>query len=330
MGPGDLAQVLKPLIGFWANYQNDDLLVGLAGADDAAVYRISNDQAIVQTVDFFTPIVDDPYAYGAIAAANSMSDVYAMGGEVLLALNIGGFPSDLPHEMISAIFLGAAERVREAGAVVVGGHTITDQDPKFGLVVTGTIHPDQILTLAGAQPGDELILTKPLGSGIITTAAQADGLEDEAHLAEAIEVMTSLNRGAAAAMRRVGVHACTDITGFGLLGHAAEMAEASSVGMVIRISSLPVLSGALSYAEKGYTTGGAARNKRFFVQVKTSGKVERPYQALGWDPQTSGGLLMAVAQKQADQLLQVLREEGTQGYPIGKIVEGEGVNLVMN
>lgn len=328
MGPRDLAQVLKPLKGFWGTYQNEDLLVGLAGADDAAVYRVSAEQAIIQTVDFFTPIVDDPYAYGAIAAANSMSDVYAMGGEVLLALNIGGFPADLPHEMISAIFMGAAERVREAGAVVVGGHTVNDQEPKFGLVVTGTIHPEQILTLAGAKVGDSLILSKPLGSGIIATAARADGLEDEKHLAEAIEVMTSLNRGAAAAMRRVGAHACTDITGFGLLGHAAEMAEASAVAMVINSSALPTLSGALHYAENGYTTGGAKRNEQFFAQVSVERGVEEPLQALAWDPQTSGGLLIAVANEQTDELLQALQEEGVEGYLIGNTLAGEGISFV--
>lgn len=328
MGPGDLAQVLQPLRAFWVDYHDERLLVGLEGADDAAVYRLSDEQAMIQTVDFFTPIVDDPHAYGAIAAANSMSDVYAMGGEVLLALNIGGFPADLPHEMISAIFLGAAEKVREAGAVVVGGHTVTDKEPKFGLVVTGTVHPDQIFTLAGAQPDDQLILTKPLGSGIIATAARADALHDEAHLEEAIRVMATLNRGAARAMRRIGAHACTDVTGFGLLGHAAEMAQASAVGMIVYSNRLPILPGALRYAEEGKTTGGANRNAAFFEQVGVDRNVERAYFDVAWDPQTSGGLLISVASAQADALLVALDKEGVQGHCIGYVTAGTGVTLV--
>ena len=330
MGPGDLAQVLTPLKSFWGDYQDPNLLVGLAVADDAAVYRVSQEQAIIQTVDFFTPIVDDPYAYGAIAAANSMSDVYAMGGEVMLALNIGGFPNDLPRDMISAIFMGAAQKVREAGAVVAGGHTVIDEEPKFGLVITGTIHPDKILTLTGAQANDKLILTKALGSGIISTAARADGLSDESHLEEAVELMMSLNRGAAAALRKVGAHACTDITGFGLLGHASEMASASGVGMRIRASALPMLTGTLDYAEKGYVTAGAKRNQTFFQQVTIEADVTQAYIDLAWDPQTSGGLLIAVAKEQADKLLATLNEEGTQAWTIGHVTDDSGVVLVNN
>lgn len=329
MGPGDLATVLKPLKGFWKDYQDDNLLVGLDVADDAAVYKVSDEQAIIQTVDFFTPIVDDPYAYGAIAAANSMSDVYAMGGEVLLGLNIGAFPNDLPHDMISAILMGAAEKVREAGAIVVGGHTVIDQEPKFGLVVTGTIHPDQILTLAGAQPGDRLILTKPLGSGIITTAARADGLTDKSHLDEAINTMMTLNRNAAAALRKVGAHACTDITGFGLLGHAGEMAEASAVGMTINASALPMLTGTLDYIAKRYVTGGANRNKAHFQNIVIDSAVEPAYIDLAWDPQTSGGLLVAVSERQATELLAILKGEGAEAWEVGHVTEGSDVVLVM-
>lgn len=328
MGPGDLAQVLTPLKSFWGDYEDQNLLVGLAVADDAAVYRVSDEQAIIQTVDFFTPIVDDPYAYGAIAAANSMSDVYAMGGEVMLALNVGGFPNELPHDMISAILMGAAQKVREAGGVVAGGHTVMDEEPKFGLVVTGMIHPDKILTLAGAQPNDQLILTKALGSGIITTAARADGLSEPAHLDEAVEMMMTLNRGAAAGLRKVAAHACTDVTGFGLLGHASEMAEASGVGMRIRASALPVLSGTLDYAEKGYVTGGAKRNQRFFEQVTVDPNLQKAYVDLAWDPQTSGGLLIAVPQENAEQLLAALEQQGTHGWLIGHVTEHPGVALV--
>ncbi len=328
MGPGDLAQVLTPLRQFWVDYTDENLLVGLAGADDAAVYRISDEQALIQTVDFFTPIVDDPRAYGAIAAANAMSDVYAMGGEVMLALNIGAFPDSLPREMISEIFIGAAEKVREAGGVVAGGHTITDDEPKFGLVVTGTVHPSKIMTLAGARPNDQLILTKPLGSGIIATAARSDKLHEEAHLEEAVRVMTTLNRGAAAAMRRTNVHACTDVTGFGLLGHAAEMAAASGVGMLIYASALPILPGAIRYAGEGQLTGGAGRNRTFFQQVTVDASVEKPYVEVAWDPQTSGGLLIAAPPDLCDDLLMALEEEGVQGCSIGHVSEGRGVALV--
>ncbi len=303
-------------------------MVGLAGADDAAVYRLSDEQALIQTVDFFTPIVDDPRAYGAIAAANSMSDVYAMGGEVMLALNIGGFPDSLPREMISEIFVGAAEKVREAGAVVAGGHTVVDEEPKFGLVVTGTVHPERVITLAGALPGDQLVLTKPLGSGIIATAARNDGLHDEADLEEAIEIMKQLNQGAARAMQSVGVHACTDITGFGLLGHASEMAAASGVGMMIFAHTLPIMRGALRYAEAGHLAGGLKRNQSFFTTVAAASDLERPYVDVAWDPQTSGGLLIAVAEAQTDLLLQTLEEQGVNGCPIGHVTEGTGIAFV--
>ncbi len=338
MGPAVLAQVLEPLKGFWRDHNDPNLLVGLDIADDAAVYRMSDTQAIIQTVDFFTPIVDDPRIYGAVAAANAVSDIYAMGGEVLLALNIGGFPAELPPAMISEIFMGAAEVMKQAGGIIVGGHTVTDNEPKFGLVVTGTIHPDNILTVAGAQPGDILILTKPLGNGIIATAARADGLTDPAHMENAVRWMTTLNRGAARAMRRVGAHACTDVTGFGLLGHASEMAEASGVNFRISMNTLPVLDGALAYVAQGYTTGGAGRNQQFFAKVELSeAYVDSPVPSgqghgvdenllkVAWDPQTSGGLLIAVAAEKEADLIQVLAEEGVKGYIIGKVTEqGEG------
>lgn len=346
MGPAALAQVLEPLKGFWRDHNDPNLLVGLDIADDAAVYRISEHQAIIQTVDFFTPIVDDPRVYGAVAAANAVSDIYAMGGEVLLALNIGGFPADLPSAMISEIFMGAAEIMKQAGGIIVGGHTVTDNEPKFGLVVTGTIHPDQVLTLAGAQPGDVLVLTKPLGNGIIATAARADGLSDPLHMEHAVRWMTTLNRGAARAMRQGGIHACTDVTGFGLLGHAAEMAEASGVNLRISASSLPLLEGAMAYAAQGYTTGGAGRNEQFFATVEIAGTqpptdggnptsvepgttVDATLLKVAWDPQTSGGLLIAVAAEKEAALIQALSEEGVKGYIIGKVLEtGEGKVIV--
>lgn len=296
-------------------------------ADDAAVYRISDTQALIQTVDFFTPIVDDPRAYGAIAAANALSDIYAMGGEVLLALNIGAFPADLPPAMVSEILLGAAEVVRSAGGVVAGGHTVTDDEPKFGLVVTGTVHPDHVITLAGAQAGDVLILTKPLGTGIIATAARADGLTDPRHLDEAVYWMTTLNRVAARAMQSVGVHACTDITGFGLLGHAAEMAEASHVRLHISAATLPIMEGTLDYAAAGYTTGGAGRNQAYFENVTLDAAIPAPLRAVAYDPQTSGGLLISVAADKQNALLQALTAEGAIASVIGTVSSGAGVTL---
>lgn len=311
-----------------------NLLVGLSVADDAAVYRLSDEQALIQTVDFFTPIVDDPADYGRIAAANSLGDVYAMGGEALLALNIGGFPDSLPREMIADIFLGAAEKVREAGAVVGGGHTVVDEEPKFGLVVLGTVHPAQIVSIVGARPGDRLFLTKPLGTGLITTASRADGLVDAAHLEAAVASMVRLNRPVAAAMRAVGigpaVHACTDVTGFGLLGHAAEMAEASGVHLVFEAASLPLLPGALHYGAEGFAPGGTKRNRQYFgdwVRLD-EGAVSRALREVLWDPQTSGGLLIAVDPAHADALADELATRGESFWIVGQVAEGRGVEVV--
>jgi selenide,water dikinase len=240
-------------------------LVGLQTSDDAAVFRLSPEQAIIQTIDFFTPIVDDPWTYGAIAAANSMSDVYAMGGDVLLALNVAAFPQSLDPAVVSAVFEGAATKVSEAGGVIAGGHTVVDDEPKFGLSVTGTIHPDRILTKAGARPGDRLFLSKPIGTGVVTTALKRDAV-DAADLAAAVEAMLTLNRAASAAAREVaGVHACTDITGFGLLGHAAEVAAKSDVGLRLRAGAVPLLTGAERYAAAGHQAGGLGRNRDHFA-----------------------------------------------------------------
>lgn len=327
--------MLEPLKSFAQGdlAAHPNLLVGLGIADDAAVYKLSEEQALIQTVDFFTPIVDDPTDYGRIAAANSLSDVYAMGGEALLALNIGGFPDSLPREMITDIFLGAAEKVREAGAVVAGGHTVLDQEPKFGLVVLGTIHPERIATVAGARPGDRLVLTKPLGTGLITTAARADGLVDAEHLATAVESMTRLNRGAAAAMRAAGigaaVHACTDVTGFGLLGHAVEMAEASGVCLRFEADTLPLLPGARHYGAEGFAPGGAKRNRTFFAdRVRLDeAAVDRSLREILWDPQTSGGLLIAVDPAAVETLTAALEARGERFWIVGTVIEGQGVEV---
>src|SRR5713101_6168006 len=229
MGPGDLRDVLESL----RDHAHPDLLVGLGKSDDAAVYRVSDEVAVVSTVDFFAPIVDDPYVFGAIAAANAMSDVYAMGGEVVFALNVAGFPDDLPRQALGDILRGGADKVAEGGAVIAGGHTIIDAEPKYGLCVFGTIHPDRILTKAGVQPGDMLYLTKPLGTGLVTTAAKFDEA-DPRHTEAAINSMMMLNRRAASIVCDVGVHALTDVTGFGILGHGDEMATAS--GLCVQLS----------------------------------------------------------------------------------------------
>ena len=306
MGPGDLEKILIPLSG----YIHPDLIVGLEGGDDAAVYRISREQAIIQTVDFFPPVVDDPYDYGAIAAANAMSDVYAMGGEVLLALNVAAFPETLPVEVINEILRGGAEKVAEAGGVVAGGHTLTDEEPKYGLCVTGIAHPDSVVTKAGAQVGDTLILTKPLGVGLITTALRAQEADPE-HVKTAVESMLGLNRAAAQAMQEVGVHACTDITGFGLLGHALQMAQNSRAGLKIHSASVPIFPETTEFAEMGLIPGGTHRNKKFHPDmVEQTDKVPEHLMDILFDAQTSGGLLISAPPEIADELLNRLHQAG--------------------
>lgn len=309
-----------------------NLVVGLQTSDDAAVYRLRDDLAIVQTVDFFTPIVDDPWTYGAIAAANSMSDVYAMGGEVLLALNVAGFPDSLPPAMVTAIFQGAADKVAEAGAVVGGGHTVTDAEPKFGLAVTGTIDPERILTKGGARVGDRLFLTKPIGTGVVATALKR-GNADPADVRAAVDAMLTLNRDASrAALAAGGVHACTDITGFGLLGHASEMAARGDAALRIEASRVPLLPGARAYAEQGNVAGGLGRNRDHFVGgdpgVRVADGVDPVVATLLFDPQTSGGLLLAVDPDRADAFLAACAERSVTVWEIGSAVPGRGVEVV--
>src|SRR5258705_4527916 len=254
MGPGDLQDVLGGLRA----QAHPDLLVGLDRSDDAAVYRVSDEVAIVETVDFFPPIVDDPYTYGAIAAANSMSDVYAMGGEVLFALNVAGFPRELPKAIITAIFRGGADKVCEAGGVIAGGHTVVDAEPKYGLCVTGRVHPNRILVKGGLRPGDRVFLSKPLGTGVITTAAKNNVAGPDV-LARAVASMLRLNRVAAEVARESGAKGATDITGFGFLGHAGEMVKASRAGLAIEASRLPILPGTRELAEAGQWSGRGER-----------------------------------------------------------------------
>lgn len=302
-----------------------DLLVGLEVSDDAAVYKISDEAAIIQTLDFFTPIVDNPYTYGAIAAANAMSDVYAMGGEVLLALNIACFPSQLQAHTITEIFRGAGEKVREAGGVVAGGHTIDDPEPKFGLAVMGIAHPGHIATKAAARPGDVLLLTKPIGVGIITTAAKSDAAAPE-HLQEAIASMLQLNRIGAQLAERFGLRAMTDITGFSLLGHACEMAQHSNVCLRIHSHQVPLVAGAREYAESWLFPGGSQRNADYFSEwVRASPHVSEELLMLFYTPETSGGLLIAVPQPRLSNVEDLLHVARQPYWRIGEVVAGEGI-----
>jgi selenide,water dikinase len=324
MGPAALAHVVQPLSDLFRAEDYPDLLVGLAQPDDAAVYRLNAEQALISTADFFPPVVDDPYTFGAIAAANALSDVYAMGGRPLVAINLAAFPDDLPPAVIAEIFRGGAEKVRAAGAVIAGGHTVSDREPKYGLAVTGVIHPDRILTKGGARPGDQLVLTKPLGTGVITTALKRERAA-AADVAAAVEWMTRLNRGAAEAAQAVRPNALTDITGFGLLGHAHEMAHLSGVRLVIDYAALPWLPGARGYAEDLIFPGGAGRNADYFGRWVTYPAVLADWERwLLHDPQTSGGLLLAVPAAALAAVWDRLKAAGESAWRIGTVVAGQG------
>jgi selenide,water dikinase len=328
MGPETLAQVLRPLRDLFPAERHPELLVGLAVSDDAAVYKLSGELAVIQTLDFFTPVVDDPYDYGAIAAANAMSDVYAMGGEVVLALNISAFPPDLPPEITSEILLGGAEKVAEAGGVLAGGHTIDDDEPKYGLSVMGLVHPDQVWTKAAARPGDVVVLTKPLGVGIITTVLKAD-MAAQAHIAAAVETMKKLNRQAAQLIQRVGVHAATDVTGFALLGHGVEMAEKSGVRLRFHLSQIPFLEGAEEYADMWLFPGGTCDNERAYEHAVTfAPEIKEEMQQLLYTPETSGGLLAAVPPGELGELISLFDAAGHPCWVIGEVVEGAGIQVV--
>jgi len=327
MGPEPLAQVLRPLGGMFPAKEYPNLLVGLEVSDDAAVYRISDELAVILTVDFFAPVVDDPYDYGAIAAANAMSDVYAMGGEVVLAVNICGFPIDLPSKMVSEILRGGAEKVAEAGGALAGGHTVIDEEPKYGLAVMGFVHPDHIATKAAAKAGDVLVLTKPLGVGIIASALKREVARPD-HVKAAVEVMKTLNRKAAQLMQQVGVDAVTDVTGFALLGHAQEMAQKSGVGIYLSLESLPFLEGAKSYAERRIFPAGAGRNQKCYApHVRFAPSVSEWMQMLLYTPETSGGLLIAVPEKKLEEFTTLFDGEGQSYWVVGRVVEGRGIEV---
>jgi selenide,water dikinase len=292
------------------------------------VYRLNDEQAIVQTVDFFAPVVDDPWTYGAIAAVNAMSDVWAMGGEVVLALNVAMLPDDFPPEAAAAIFRGGAEKVAEVGGVIAGGHTVYDREPKYGLAVTGLVHPDRVLTKGGALPGDRLYLTKPLGSGLIVTAARNDRAE-ASWLNGAIEVMLRLNRHPSHLAAAVGVHALTDVTGFGLLGHADEMARLSNACLRLSAAAIPAMSGAWECIHMGIGTGGAGRNRAYVEpRVRLAPGVPEGMDHLLYDPQTSGGLLMAVAPERAAELEARFAADRLDLWCIGEVVTGTGIEVV--
>jgi len=319
--------VLRPLRETFREENYPDLLVGLGSPDDAAVYRISDEQALILTTDFFPPVVDDPYTYGAVAAANAMSDVYAMGGQVMLALSIAAFPPKLPTRVIGEILRGAAEKVAEAGGVIAGGHTIDDDEPKFGLAVLGTVHPERVGKKGGARPGDQLLLTKPLGVGIITTAAKGDAA-DPAHLEAAIESMLQLNRQAAELVQQVEFHALTDISGFALLGHACEMAEQSGVRLRFHLDRLPFLPGARDYARLWLFPGGACNNQRTYQAKVTFHDLPADLQMLLFTPETSGGLLVALPPAEAEHLQHLCHQAGQPIWPVGDVVVGERIEVL--
>ncbi len=291
--------------------QHPDLIVGMETSDDAGVFRLRDDLAIVNTVDFFTPVVDDPYTYGQISAANSLSDVYAMGGEPKTALNIVCFPqSGIDKEILVDILRGGADKAAEAGVVVVGGHSVADDEIKYGMAVTGVIDPHRVHRNVGAQVGDVLVLTKPLGTGILTTALKKAHLSEEEYGA-VVASMATLNREAAQVMLRHTVHACTDITGFSLMGHSCEMAMGSDVTLRLRSTALPLLPGALRLALEGYITGGCKRNRTYLAdKVRVLPDVPQDLNEVAFDPQTSGGLLMAVPEREAAALVRDLLSEG--------------------
>ena len=302
--------------------------------DDAGVYKLSDDLAIIQTVDFFTPIVDNPYDFGQIAVANALSDVYAMGGKPLTALNICCFSPGVDAGVLAEVLQGGADKIEEAGAVLVGGHTVSDPELKYGVSVTGFIHPDKVLTNAGAKPGDVLVLTKPVGTGVMSTAFKNDAV-DEAGLHQAVESMTTLNKTASEIAQRVGVHACTDVTGFSVLGHAYEMASASGVQCRIYFSAIPWMDGLMEWITKEYVPGGTYANRRHFGQwVAFHDHLSEEQQLALFDPQTSGGLLVAVAKEKAGRLIAELKQAGVLRYQvIGQVVPAgteENVINVMN
>ena len=319
VGAGVLAQLLEGI----KVHKDENLLVGFDRSDDASVYKLTDEIAVVQTVDFFPPIADDPYLFGQIAATNALSDIYAMGGEPKLCLNIMAIPEKLPKEAVHELLRGGYDKVYEAGALITGGHSIHDEVPKYGLAVTGFIHPDKVLTNAGAKVGDILFLTKPLGIGILSTAHKADMLSKEGEK-QMYKLMTTLNKAAAEAMRGLAVHACTDVTGFSLLGHGLEMAQGSGTALRLDVNSIDILPEALELAKEGMLPAGMYRNRSFAEKEVDMGDTELAVQDALFDPQTSGGLLIAVAPEDAGTLFERLKNTVPSAQKIGTVIEYTG------
>ena len=332
MAPGDLQEVLavlrRPAL---AVDSARNLLVGLGAADDAAVYRVSDDLAIVETVDFFPPVVDDAYTWGAVAAANAMSDVYAMGGEVMFALAVAGFPRELDKAIVAEVFRGAADKVAEAGGVIAGGHTVVDAEPKYGLCVTGRVHPARILIKGGLRPGDRLFLSKPLGTGVITTAGK-EGATPAEVLEGAVRSMSRLNRVAARVACDFGATGATDITGFGFLGHASEMVLASAAGIAVDAERVPLLPGSRALASAGYFSGGMKRNRRHVeavlgARLQIPGDVPSVLVSMLMEAETSGGLLFSIEPARAAGVLEAFGRAGEEAWEIGTVIADPEVRI---
>jgi selenide,water dikinase len=318
---------LEELLKRFVPVEAENLLVGLAPADDAAVYRLDDERALIFTLDFFPPVVDEPGDYGAIAATNALNDVFAMGGTPLLALSIAAFPEELPIEMLAEIFAAADQQVRAAGGLLAGGHTIRDDEPKYGLAVVGTVHPDGIWPKNGARPGDALFITKPLGTGLIMTGHKR-GLVGTQQLERAIGWMRTLNKDAADAIRGFAPHAVTDVTGFGLFGHTHEMAERSGVRIVLESERMPAIDGANDLARKGVRTSGDPRNRDFAARHITMDGVGETMGALGYDPQSAGGLLGSMPKDKGPALEAAFEAQHLFLRRVGHVEEGSGVAVV--
>ena len=324
VGAGVLAQLLEDI----KVHHDPNLLVGFDKSDDASVYKISEDLALVQTVDFFPPIADDPYTFGAIAATNALSDVYAMGGEPKLALNIMAVPEKMPKEAVHELLRGGYDKVYEAGALITGGHSIHDDEPKYGLAVTGFVDPRKMLTNSDAKPGDVLFYTKPLGIGIVTTAAKVD-LVEQSTVDLALEMMTTLNKGARDVMVKYNVHSCTDVTGFGMMGHTYEMAQGSDVQITINVDNIDFMPQALDMARMGVLPAGLYRNRNFAEAGVDVGDTELAKQDILFDPQTAGGLLISVAAEDADAMEAELKNAVPSCQRIGFVSEYEGGKRIL-
>ena len=327
IGPGTLAQVLGNL----PKFHDENLLVGVETSDDAAIYKVNNDLALIQTLDFFTPIVDDPYLFGQIAAANSLSDVYAMGGEPKTALNIVGFPNCLDPKILGRILEGGASKVKESGAILAGGHSIQDDEPKYGLSVTGFVNPNKIFKNYGSKPGDVIILTKQIGSGLINTAIKAE-MAEKSQIDEVVTVMTSLNKKAKEVIENYNISACTDITGFGLAGHAMEMASSSNVTFEIDVQKVPYIDGAMDFAKMGLVPAGTYSNKDYISNDVNSENIEECFTDVLYDPQTSGGLLITIPESEVKNIMKDFEDKNmdTKVAIIGRVIDKQekSINLI--